>query len=90
MIDMKVIGTNTWEVDIPKEALKKISLQFADGVKAQGIAQLLNAWMSTDKKKLWCTWETDNLDGLKAAFAEMNKQSGLSSVLEIYEEYYPE
>jgi hypothetical protein len=87
---MLVIGTNTWESDIPKVALKKLSLQFADGVKAQGIAQLLNAWMSPDKKLLWCTWETDNLEALKVAFAEMNKQSGLKSVLEIYEDYTPE
>ncbi|MFC1803354.1 hypothetical protein ACFL0D_05240 [Thermoproteota archaeon] len=87
---MKVIGTNSWEVDIPKEALKKLSLQFADQVKAQGIAQLLDAWISPDKKFLWCSWETDNLEALKAAFAEMNEQSGLKSVLEIYEDYTPE
>jgi hypothetical protein len=87
---MLVIGTNTWESDIPRAALKKLSLQFADGVKAQGIAQLLNAWMSPDKKILCCTWETDNLEALKAAFAEMNKQSGLRYVLEIYEDYTPD
>ena len=88
--ELKVIGTNTWEADIPKEALKKISLQFSDQVKEQGIAQLTNAWMSTDKKKLWCSWETDDLEALKAAFAKMNKRSGLKSVLEIYEDYTPE
>jgi hypothetical protein len=87
--DMNVIGTNTWEADMDKEVLKKMSLAFADRVKAQGIARLLDAWMSPDKKILWCSWETDNLEALKAAFLEMNKQSGLKSVLEIYENYTP-
>ena len=62
---------------------------FADGLKAQGIAILLNAWISPDKNKLWFSWETDNLEDLKAAFVEMNQQSGLTSVLEIYENYTP-
>jgi len=72
-----------------KEMIKKMSLMFADGLKAQGIAILLNAWISPDKNKLWFSWETDNLEDLKAAFVEMNQQSGLTSVLEIYENYTP-
>jgi hypothetical protein len=87
--DLNVIGTNTWEADIDREVLKKLSLAFANGVRAQGIARLLDAWMSPDKKMLWCTWETEDLEALKAAFAEMNKQSGLESVLEVYESYTP-
>ena len=87
---MKVIGTNTWELDMPKEVIKTQSIKFADMVKANGIAQLLNAWISPEKKLLWCTWETENLEALKAAFVEMNRQSGLKSVLEIYEDYTPE
>lgn len=90
MNDLNVIGTNTWEADMDREMLKKMSLAFADGVRAQGIARLLDAWMSPDKKKLWCTWETEDLEALKASFAEMNKQSGLKSVLEVYESYTPE
>ena len=86
---MNVIGTNTWEADTNKEMVKKMSLVFADGVKAQGIARLLNAWISPNKNKLWCSWETDNLEDLKAAFVELNKQAGMKSVLEVYENYTP-
>jgi hypothetical protein len=87
---MNVIGTNTWEADADKEMIKKMSLIFADGLKAQGIARLLDAWISPDKNMLWCSWETDNLEALKAAFIEMNKQTGLKSVLETYENYTPQ
>jgi hypothetical protein len=87
---MNVIGTNTWEMEMDREILKRMSLIFADQVKEKGIAQLLDAWISPNKKILWCSWETNNLEALKVAFAEMNKQSGLKSVLEIYEDYTPE
>jgi hypothetical protein len=87
---MNVIGINTWEADADKEMIKKMSLIFADGLKAQGIARLLDAWISPDKNMLWCSWETDNLEALKAAFIEMNKQTGLKSVLETYENYAPQ
>ena len=87
---MLVIGTNTWEVNIPKEFLKKQALKFAEDVESQGIAKLLDAWISPEKKLLWCSWETENLEALKAAFAEMNKQTGLKSVLEPYEDFTPE
>jgi hypothetical protein len=87
---MKVMGTNTWEHDVPARALMKQSLRFAEGVKAQGIAELLEAYIAPDQKLLWCTWETNDLKALEAAFAEMNKQSGLKSKLEIVDKYYPE
>ena len=86
---MKVMGTNTWEHDVPARALKKQSSGFAEGVKAQGIAELLEAYIAPDQKLLWCTWEINDLKALEAAFAEMNKLSGLKSKLEIVEKYYP-
>ena len=64
------------------------SLQFAE-VKKFGIAELQEAFIANDKKQLWCTWETENLDALKAVFDEMNKQSGLESELLVAEKYYP-
>jgi hypothetical protein len=82
---MFVLGTNTWEVNIPKEFLIKSALKFAEGVKAQGIAELQNFWLAYDERLLWCSWKTDNLEGLKAAFAELNKRSGLKSKLSIFE-----
>ncbi len=86
---MKVIGTNTWESEIPKEIIKNQSLQFAEILKEQGIAVLQDAWISPTKNLLWCSWETDNLEALQTAFDGMNSQSGLKSVLEIYEDYTP-
>jgi hypothetical protein len=87
---MRVIGTNTWDRDIPRKAIEFQSLRFADMVKEHGIAELQDAWISPSKKLLWCSWETENLEALQAAFDEMNAQSGLASVLEIYEDYTPE
>ena len=82
---MKVMGTNTWEADIPKEPLIHQALKFADMVKERGIAELQEAYISADEKLMWCTWETDNLEALEAAFKEMNAQSGLKSELTIVE-----
>jgi hypothetical protein len=45
--------------------------------------------MATDQKVVWWTWETENLKALEAAFAEMNKQSGLISELTPVENMYP-
>ncbi len=87
---MKVIGTNTWETKVPKEAIKVQSLIFAEMLKEQGVAVLLDAWISPTKNLLWCSWQTDNLETLQTAFDEMNSQSGLKSVLEIYEDYTPQ
>ena len=63
----------------------KSALKFAEGVKAQGIAELQNFWLAYDERLLWCSWETNNLEGLKAAFSELNKRSGLKSKLIAFE-----
>jgi hypothetical protein len=84
------MGTNTWEIDIPKDMLVMQALKFSEGVKSQGIAELREFLLAYDQKLLWCTWETDNLPGLEAAFAEMNKQSGLVSELTEVEDMYDE
>ena len=86
---MLILGTNTWEKDIPKELLIKLALKFSEDVKAQGIAELQNFWIAHDQKLLWCSWKTENLKALEAAFAEMNKQSGLKSKLTPFEIVYP-
>ena len=85
---MIVMGTNTWDIDIPKDMLTMQALQFADGVKSQGIAELREFLLAHDQKMLWCTWETEDLEGLQAAFDEMNIQSGLTSELTIVEDMY--
>jgi hypothetical protein len=85
---MIIMGTNTWEIDMPKEMLVKQALRFSENVKSQGIAELREFLMAHDQKVLWCTWETEDLEGLKAAFAEMNQQSGLKSELTIVEDMY--
>ena len=82
---MLVLGTNTWDRNMPKQILIKAALRFAEGVKAEGIAELQNFWLAYDQKLLWCSWETENLEALEAAFAEMNKQSGLKSELTPFE-----
>jgi hypothetical protein len=86
---MLVMGTNRWEIDIPKEFLVKQALEFAEYVKSKGIAELREFLLAYDQKLLWCTWETDNLKGLEAAFNEMNEQSGLISELTQVEDMYP-
>ncbi|UCF12078.1 MAG: hypothetical protein JSW06_08550 [Thermoplasmatales archaeon] len=78
---MLIMGTNSWEKDIPKEPLVKQALKFAELVKAQGIAELREAYISPNQKLMWCTWETENLEALQDAFTEMNEQSGLKSEL---------
>ena len=87
---MIIMGTNTWASDIPKELLVKQALRFAEDVKSQGIAELRDFLMAHDQKLLWCTWETNAPKALEAAFAEMNKQSGLKSELTPVENMYPE
>ena len=86
---MYVMGTNRWEIDIPKDMLVMQALSFAEDVKSKGIAELREFYVAHDQKLLWCTWETDNPDALEAAFAEMNKQSGLISELTEVEDMYP-
>ena len=86
---MYVMGTNSWEFDVPTKGLVKMALKFAEDVKAQGIAELRDACIAPDEKLLWCTWETENLEALQAAFDEMNKQSGLKSELREVEIVFP-
>jgi hypothetical protein len=82
---MLILGLNNWKIEIPKQVLIKMALKFAEGVKAQGIAELQDFWLAHDRKLLWCTWKTENLEALKVAFAGMNKQSGLKSELVPFE-----
>jgi hypothetical protein len=84
------MGTNTWEMDVDSDFLVDQALEFADMLRSQGIAQLVGAWVEPDKKLMWCTWVTDDLAALKAAFDEMNERSGLTSELSVVEEMYPE
>lgn len=86
---MQVMGTNTWEADIPEGELVKRALRFAEEVRVQEVAQLRDAWIAPDEKRLWCTWDTENLEALEEAFDQMNKQSGLKSVLTPIETFYP-
>lgn len=86
---MFVMGTNSWEIDMPKDVLVMQALKFAEEVKSNGIAELQEFYLAHDQKLLWCTWETDNLKALEAAFAEMNKQTGLKSELTQVEDMYP-
>jgi hypothetical protein len=74
---------------MPKKGLIGQALKFADAVKAQGIAELRGAWIADDERLLWCTWETENVEALQAAFDEMNRQSGLMSELTSVEVFFP-
>jgi hypothetical protein len=86
---MYVMGTNTWDFDVPTKGLAKMALKFADEVREKGIAELRDACIDPDEKMLWCTWETEDLAGLQAAFDEMNKASGLKSELREVEVFFP-
>jgi len=86
---MLVMGTNRWDGDMAEKALVRQALGFAEDVKAHGIAELRDFLLAYDEKLLWCTWETENLEALQAAFAEMNRQSGLKSELTPVEDKYP-
>ena len=52
---MIIMGTNTWEIDIPKDMLVMQALKFAEGVKSQGIAELREFLLAYDQNLLWCT-----------------------------------
>ena len=86
---MLVMGSNSWTSDTPVKALISISLRWAEGLKAKGVAELRGAWIDGDKKLLWCYWETDNLEALQAEFDELNKQTDLVSELSVVEQYFP-
>jgi hypothetical protein len=49
---MLILGTNSWEMDIPKDMLIKQALKFTESVESQGIAKLAGAWIAEDKKLL--------------------------------------
>ncbi|NCF69412.1 MAG: hypothetical protein GWP61_25950 [Chloroflexi bacterium] len=85
---MLVMGTNRWESDIPKDMLTMQALKFGEDVKSQGIAELQHFLLANEQKLLWCTWETDDLPALEAAFTVMNQQSGLISELTPVEDMY--
>jgi hypothetical protein len=85
---MLVMGTNRWKSDIPKDMLTMQALKFGEDVKSQGIAELQHFLLANEQKLLWCTWETDDLPALEAAFTVMNQQSGLISELTPVEDMY--
>lgn len=85
---MRVMGTNVWDFDTDKDFLVSNALEFAGMVKEKGIAELMEAYIAEDTNLMWCSWETDNLEGLQAAFSEMNQQTGLSSTLTAVREMY--
>lgn len=86
---MYVMGTNTWDFDAPTKGLIKMALKFSEEVRENGIAELRDACLDPEEKLLWCSWETEDLEGLQAAFDQMNKESGLKSELRVVEVFYP-
>ena len=86
---MYVMGTNTWDFEGDTEFLVDQALEFSEQVKANGIAELRDACIAPDKKLLWCSWETEDLDALQGAFDEMNAMSGLKSELTVVEVFFP-
>ena len=86
---MQVMGFNRWEMDVPTDVLIGQALKFSENVKAQGIAQLREASIAPDQKLMWCSWDTEDLDALQAAFDEMNRASGLVSQLTQVEMFFP-
>jgi hypothetical protein len=85
---MQVMGTNSWAFDVDPHMLVTQALAFADRVREQGIAELHGAWLAEDEKLMWCSWDTEDLDALQAAFDEMNRQSGLTSTLAPVKTFY--
>lgn len=81
------MGTNRWDIEIPKDIIIKQALKFSEDVKAKRIAKLINAWIDHENKLIWCVWETEDLDSLEKSFDEMNKQSGLKSKLHVIEKF---
>ena len=86
---MIVMGVNTWDFDAPERGLVIQALLYADQVKESGIAKLRNFYLAHDQKLLWCTWDTDDFDGLQAAFHTLNAESGLKSTLYVVEDKFP-
>ena len=86
---MYVMGSNTWEFDGDTDFLIEQALAFSEEVKANGIAELREACIAPDQKILWCSWETEDLEGLQSAFDEMNAMTGLQSTLTEVTFFYP-
>lgn len=86
---MHVMGTNSWDFETETDFLVQQALDFSKQVKADGIAELQNACIAPDQRLLWCSWETEDLEGLQAAFDEMNAMSGLKSELTVVKVFYP-
>jgi hypothetical protein len=85
---MQIMGTNRWDRDMDPRMLVARALEFADMVKQQGIAELHGAWIAEDERLMWCSWDTDDVPALQAAFDEMNRQSGLTSELMDVKTFY--
>ena len=85
---MQVLGTNRWDFDVDPHIMVTQALAFADRVKTQGIAELHGAWIAEDEGLMWCTWDTEDLPALQAAFDEMNSRSGLVSELRTVKTFY--
>ncbi len=85
---MQVMGTNRWDFEVEPESLVAKALEFAEDVRMQGIAELHGAWIAEDEKLMWCSWDTDDLTGLQAAFDEMNRQTGLTSELSLVRTFF--
>jgi hypothetical protein len=86
---MHVMGTNHWTIDVPANVMVDQALKFADAVNERGIAKLHGAWINEDAKVLFCSWDTEDLDGLQTMFDEMNSRSGLVSELTPVNLFYP-
>lgn len=78
---VQIMGTNRWSFDADPQVLVERALDFADMVSEQGIAELHGAWIAENENLMWCSWDTDNVPALQTAFDEMNRQTGLTSVL---------
>ena len=86
---MLVMGFNRWEKEGQKKALILQSLKWSEDLKSRGIAELRGAWISGDKKVMWCYWETEKLEALQKEFDGMYKQTSLASDLSVVEEFFP-
>lgn len=78
---MQVMGTSRWAFDVDSHFLVTQMLAFAKTVKDKGIAELHGAWIAEDDKRMWCTWDTDDVAVFQEALDEMNLDSGVVSEL---------
>jgi hypothetical protein len=78
---MQVMGTSRWAFDVDSHFLVTQMLAFAAMVKDRGIAELYGAWIAEDDKRMWCSWDTEDVGALQEAIDEMNLDSGVVSEL---------